>query len=70
MSQRVTWSREAVLGSEIDEKRLKVGKVRVFFTESPDEFRVDAVLPRDKAYRTREPLESYGTRELSLVGEP
>jgi mRNA-degrading endonuclease RelE of RelBE toxin-antitoxin system len=57
-----------VLGSEIDEQRLKVGKVRVFFTEDRDEIRIDAVVPRDKAYRTREPMESYGIRELSMAG--
>jgi mRNA-degrading endonuclease RelE of RelBE toxin-antitoxin system len=51
-----------------EQKRLRVGKFRLIFVERDDTLEVVAVLPRDKAYRTREPRESYGTVELSLAG--
>jgi mRNA-degrading endonuclease RelE of RelBE toxin-antitoxin system len=51
-----------------DQKRLRVGKTRVIFTERDDILEVVAVLPRDKAYRTREPMEAYGIVELSMAG--
>jgi hypothetical protein len=33
-----------------------------------DVLEVTGVLPRDKAYRTREPMEAYGIVELSMAG--
>ena len=58
---------KTLIGRE-DQKRLRVGKARVIFTQRDDVLEVVAVLPRDKAYRTREPLEAYGTPELSVAG--
>jgi mRNA-degrading endonuclease RelE of RelBE toxin-antitoxin system len=56
-----------VIGRE-NQKRLRVGKIRLFFIERDDILEVVGVLPRDKAYRTREPLEAYGSPELSVAG--
>ena len=58
---------KTVIGRE-DQKRLRVGKNRVIFTEHDDVLEIVAVLPRDKAYRTREPVEVYGTVESNLAG--
>ena len=57
-----------LIGRE-NEKRLRVGKIRLIFIVRDDILEVVAVLPRDKAYRAREPLESYGTPELALAGD-
>lgn len=51
-----------------DQKRLRVGKTRVIFIERDDLLEVLGVLPRDKAYRTREPMESYRSVESNLAG--
>ena len=56
-----------LIGKE-DQKRLRIGKFRLIFVEQEDVLEVLAVLPRDKAYRTREPLESFGTVESNLAG--
>ena len=51
-----------------EQKRLRAGKTRVIFTEHDEVLEVVVVLPRDKAYRTREPMESYGFDESNLAG--
>jgi hypothetical protein len=57
-----------VIDSAVGEQRLRVGKIRLFFIERDDILEVTGVLPRDKAYRTREPMETYGIVELSMAG--
>jgi mRNA-degrading endonuclease RelE of RelBE toxin-antitoxin system len=51
------------------EKRLRIGDLRLFFKESPDQIDVLAVLPRDKAYRVREGTETR-TADVAFASIP